>query len=1219
MTDDLSDSEAKAKVPLSFWMTLEPEVAGALEPGPDDMWSPKFQENMTDEPLPLAIELVAHLHAEMQKDCGEGDDELLAYLTDTLDTNYPIYSMARTKQTPRTGTRGRQEPKKSPGHSEKFTSVAGVGLRKIGYAIQDVIQTLTTKSEDLVIPEIRYKTAQQLEVDFVHEYQKVRVDELIEKEYEKMQGNMLLSPLRRQRPIEKRRVNLIREYVRSCFNETFRVEGAIVKVDFTYSLLTLWINKALGFHYKDGDARIEKIVDEIAAETGHRVHEGRSKTRHLISDIPPAPKEDEEVEPPAEGVLDPPEPIRTLITRELVEDTANDILTEDPEIGLEQLCNQVREDLGIEDWKNLSFDAIRLITNKCEKESTAIAKFRVLEIIEGLLREDSQMEDEEIIEQVFPKLDIEKNEQAENTIKTWLQGYRKTYKGKGKGKSSGGARRIYIGQTSKVVAVDIQGVDSGQIKRFIREKISQDPEMKNEQIRWGLEYLYKPEVIDPYFYDIERWIEEEREDPSQKYRIVVGMRSELDLYRDVGEIMNELGQDTSVETVEKRLNETSVLRINLEPAEVESLKRMVKAHRRILRQKDRSGDTRRKAVFSDEELLQAMERLWRSDNTLTDEEVRSKVWNQNIKIKFDDETTDDDRKNAMQQLKALLPVGRGKFVTRINWKHLRAGIKAMLDVPGRTDQAFSVVKSRISKDYKIIFDEQETKRLEKEILSVKKEILQQRKPPALPPLPSLEMMTDTEKSMVQYISEYLQEDGTATIEDLTAALYEEFEEEDVDKANVTELREKVLGGARRADPPEMRDPQPQASGSGTIVDIWTELGKTQEEIVRMIDEIEQEKNRVATIIPLVSRLKEELRRDVTQFFGPLMELVEQRQREKNVKQRSKKPEDWEEEGLPKNLEKLWREIPQFEIILFLMEDFVRNRGLEDNLIKHLKLNTGKNLKPHERLLKRLMVHLKDKMKGKKRAAPQNNTDQKRQRKDPVADHKLKTTIEIFLKRGDNVFKSTYREVIDNVERLLRKDLSTQHEQIKNFTKYIKGKMRAYLKDRGITRSNQGAARELEEYNLFTMPRLSETPKLTWKQVKQLNQDAINRGPRDTSTRNGYYRPPTRKPALFDYVTEEIKHYQNTESFCISQKGFGLEVREIFQEHEDLKDRGFRLQALALFQLQVATEAFAVALFKDALKAMEHRKGKTLEEKDIELIRVLREMGDGVWTVSPEEM
>ena len=50
----------------------------------------------------------------------------------------------------------------------------------------------------------------------------------------------------------------------------------------------------------------------------------------------------------------------------------------------------------------------------------------------------------------------------------------------------------------------------------------------------------KPEVIDPYFYDIERWIEEEREDPSQKYRIVVGMRSELDLYRDVGEIMNEL-------------------------------------------------------------------------------------------------------------------------------------------------------------------------------------------------------------------------------------------------------------------------------------------------------------------------------------------------------------------------------------------------------------------------------------------------------------------------------------------------------------------------------------------------------------------------------------------------------------------------------------------------------------------------------------------------------
>ena len=102
--------------------------------------------------------------------------------------------------------------------------------------------------------------------------------------------------------------------------------------------------------------------------------------------------------------------------------------------------------------------------------------------------------------------------------------------------------------------------------------------------------------------------------------------------------------------------------MNLEPAEVESLKRMVKAHRRILRQKDRSGDTRRKTVFSDEELLQAMERIWRSDNTMTDEEVRSKVWYQNIKIKFDDETTDDDRKNAMQQLKALLPVGRRKIL-----------------------------------------------------------------------------------------------------------------------------------------------------------------------------------------------------------------------------------------------------------------------------------------------------------------------------------------------------------------------------------------------------------------------------------------------------------------------------------------------------------------------------------------------------------------------------
>ena len=101
------------------------------------------------------------------------------------------------------------------------------------------------------------------------------------------------------------------------------------------------------------------------------------------------------------------------------------------------------------------------------------------------------MENEEIIEQVFPKLDIEKNEQAESTVKNWLQEYRRTHKGKGKGKSSGGARRIYIGQTSEVVAVDIQGVDSGQIKQFIREKISQDPEMKNDQIRWGLEYLYK--------------------------------------------------------------------------------------------------------------------------------------------------------------------------------------------------------------------------------------------------------------------------------------------------------------------------------------------------------------------------------------------------------------------------------------------------------------------------------------------------------------------------------------------------------------------------------------------------------------------------------------------------------------------------------------------------------------------------------------------------------
>ena len=1219
MTDGLGDSEAMAKVPLSYWMTLEPEVAGALEPGPDDMWSPKFQENMTTEPLPLAIELVAHLHAEMQKDCGDGDDELLAYLTDTLDTNYPIYSMARTKQTPRTGTRGKKEPKKSPGHSEKFTSVAGIGLRKIGHAIQDVIQTLTTKSEDLVIPEIRYKTAQQLEVDFIHEYQKVRIDELIEKEYTKMQGNMLLSPLRRQRPIEKRREDLIREYVRLCFNKTFRVEGAIVEVDFTYSLLTLWINTALGFHYKDEDARIEKIIDEIANETGHRVYDRRSKTRHLISNIPQAPEKDEEVGQPMGGMTEPPEPTRIPITKKLVEDTANDILAEDPEIGLEQLCNQVREDLGIEHWEDLSFDAIHLITNKCEKESTEIAKFRVLEIIEELFKGNPQMEDEEIIEQVFPKLDLEKNEQAEGIVKTWLQEYKKTHKGKGRGKSSGNVRKIYIGQTSEVVAVDIQGVDSGQIKRFIREKLSQDPEMKNEQIRWGLEYLYKPEVIDPYFYDVERWIEEEREDPSQKYRIIVGRRSELDLYKDVGEIMKEQGQDTSVQMVEERLNETSVLRMNLEPAEVESLKRMVKAHRRILRQKDRSGDTRGKAVFSDEELLRAMERIWKSDNSLTDEEVRSKVWNQNIKIKFDDNTTDDDRKNAMQQLKALLPVGRGKFVTRIDWKHLRAGIKAILDVPGRTDQSISAVKSRISKDYKLIFDHQESERLEKEILSVKKEILQQKKPPALPPLPSLDMLTETEKLMIQYISEYLQEDSAATIEDLTAALYEEFEEGDVEKANVAELREKALNKDGQADPPEITDPQPQASGSGTIVDIWTGLGKTQEEIIRMIDEIEQEKNRVATIIPLVSRLKEELKKDVTEFFGPLMELVEQRQREKNVKRRSKRPEDWEEEGLPKNLERLWREIPQFEIILFLVEDFVRNRGSEENLIKHLKLNTGKNLKTHERLLKRLMIHLKDKEKGKKRTAPQNEKDKKRQKTDPIADHKLKTTIEIFLKRGDNVFKSTYREVIDNVERLLRRDLSTQHEQIKNLTKYLKGKMRAYLKDRGITRSNQGAARELEGYNLFTMPRLSETPKLTWKQVKQLNQDAINRGPRDTSTRNGYYKPPNRKPALFDYVTEEIKHYQNTESFCISQRGFGLEVREIFQEHADLKDRGFRLQALALFQLQVATEAFAVALFKDALKAMEHRKGKTLEEKDIELIRVLREMGDGIWTVSPEEM
>jgi histone H3/H4 len=91
-----------------------------------------------------------------------------------------------------------------------------------------------------------------------------------------------------------------------------------------------------------------------------------------------------------------------------------------------------------------------------------------------------------------------------------------------------------------------------------------------------------------------------------------------------------------------------------------------------------------------------------------------------------------------------------------------------------------------------------------------------------------------------------------------------------------------------------------------------------------------------------------------------------------------------------------------------------------------------------------------------------------------------------------------------------------------------------------------------------------------------------------------YRPGT-------VALREIRRYQRSTSLLIPKLPFSRLVKEICQDITG-KDRGIRIQASALDALQEATEAFAVKLFENANHCAIHGKRKTLNVRDIKLVK-----------------
>ena len=86
---------------------------------------------------------------------------------------------------------------------------------------------------------------------------------------------------------------------------------------------------------------------------------------------------------------------------------------------------------------------------------------------------------------------------------------------------------------------------------------------------------------------------------------------------------------------------------------------------------------------------------------------------------------------------------------------------------------------------------------------------------------------------------------------------------------------------------------------------------------------------------------------------------------------------------------------------------------------------------------------------------------------------------------------------------------------------------------------------------------------------------------------------------------EIRKYQKSTDLLIRKAPFARLVREIDQEIGQGKDGGHYWKASAIAALQEAAEAYLVQMFEGANQCAIHAKRVTIQTKDIQLVRALR--------------
>ena len=126
-------------------------------------------------------------------------------------------------------------------------------------------------------------------------------------------------------------------------------------------------------------------------------------------------------------------------------------------------------------------------------------------------------------------------------------------------------------------------------------------------------------------------------------------------------------------------------------------------------------------------------------------------------------------------------------------------------------------------------------------------------------------------------------------------------------------------------------------------------------------------------------------------------------------------------------------------------------------------------------------------------------------------------------------------------------------------------------------------------------------------VRLARENAALRSKASNATPQGYYKPPegkTKSGTRRKYgrrALNEIQFYQRNVNLLIRRLPFSRLIRELLFERKV----DFRIQALAVYALQWASEAYLVGLLEDSNLCALHARRCTIMPKDIQLARRIR--------------